>query len=267
MKFLFSKQAMLIAALSSTIVMSCSKNDSNSGPVPTPTKKLVKIEEDDNSTTTFAYNSDGTFQKITTADADGEGNTMNFAYSSGKLSTITNSDGSKISYVYQSDKIVKAEIFDAANEKISYNEFAYQDGKVSSVTMHVRNDAEGSTDYVQYLKTAFTYYANSDTKDMSVSILNPLTNQLELSEKRTYEQYDTKTNPLAQLGEFSKVFLMDMSARNPLLEKAFNANGQLTETVTYEYTYDASGYPVQVKSTTTPITGPATVATSKYFYN
>jgi YD repeat-containing protein len=57
-----------------------------------------------------------------------------------------------------------------------------------------------------------------------------------------------------------------MSARNPLLEKSFNENGILVETVTHEYTYDASGYPVQVKSTTTPATGSASVTTSKYFY-
>ena len=102
---------------------------------------------------------------------------------------------------------------------------------------------------------------------MTISILNPLTNQLEISEKRTYEQYDTKTNPLAQLGEFSKVFFMDMSARNPLVEKSYDENGLLSETVTHEYTYDSAGYPVQVKSTTTPSTGSASVATAKYFYN
>ena len=267
MKFFFGKHMFAIAALSSMFVMSCSKNDSNPGPGPTPTKKLVKIEEDDNSTTTFSYNTDGTFQKIITADADGEGNTMTFGYAASKLSTITNSNGSKITYTYQGDKISKADIVDAVNNQVSYNQFAYQDGKVLSVTMNVNIAEEGDPEFVEYMKTAFTYYGNGDTKDMTISILNPLTNQLEISEKRTYEQYDTKTNPLAQLGEFSRVFLMDMSARNPLVEKSFDENGLLMETVTHEYTYDASGYPLQVKSTTTPSTGSATVTTSKYFYN
>jgi YD repeat-containing protein len=267
MKFLFSKQVFAIAALSSMVVMSCSKNDSTPGPGSTPSKKLVKIEEDDNSTTTFSYNNDGTFQKITTADADGDGNTMTFAYTGSKLSTITNADGSKISYTYQGDKISKADILDDANNHVSYNEFTYQDGKVSSVTMYANVAEEGDPEFIEYMKTIFTYYGNGDTKDMSISIINPLTNEMELAEKRTYEQYDTKTNPLAQLGEFSRVFLMDMSARNPLVEKSFNGDGILTETVTHEYTYDAAGYPLQVKSTTTPSTGSATVATLKYFYN
>lgn len=267
MKFLFGKQVFAIAALSSMVVMSCSKNDSIPGPGPTPSKKLVKIEEDDNSTTTFSYNNDGTFQKITTSDADGDGNTMSFAYTGSKLSTITNADGSKISYTYQGDKISKADILDDANNQVSYNEFTYQDGKVSSVTMYANVAEEGDPEFIEYMKTAFTYYGNGDTKDMSISIINPLTNEMELAEKRTYEQYDTKTNPLAQLGEFSRVFLMDMSARNPLVEKSFNGDGILTETVTHEYTYDAAGYPLQVKSTTTPSTGSASVATLKYFYN
>ena len=267
MKFVFRKHMFAIAALSSMFVMSCSKNDSNPGPGPTPTKKLVKIEEDDNSTTTFSYNTDGTFQKIITADADGEGNTMTFGYAASKLSTITNSNGSKITYTYQGDKISKADIVDAVNNQVSYNQFAYQEGKVLSVTMNVNIAEEGDPEFVEYMKTAFTYYGNGDTKDMTISILNPLTNQLEISEKRTYEQYDTKTNPLAQLGEFSKVFFMDMSARNPLVEKSYDENGLLSETVTHEYTYDSAGYPVQVKSTTTPSTGSASVATAKYFYN
>lgn len=267
MKFLFGKQVFAIAALSSMVIMSCSKDDSNPGPGSTPTKKLVKIEEDDNSTTTFTYNTDGSFQKITTADADGEGNTMTFGYAASKLSTITNSDGSKISYTYQGDNITRADIVDGANNQVSNSQFAYQNGKVTSVTMNVNIAEDGDPEFVEYMKTAFTYYGNGDTKDMTISILNPLTNQLEISEKRTYEQYDTKTNPLAQLGEFSKVFFMDMSARNPLVEKSYDENGLLSETVTHEYTYDSAGYPVQVKSTTTPSTGSASVATAKYFYN
>ena len=267
MKFLFGKQVFAIAALSSMVIMSCSKDDSNPGPGSTPTKKLVKIEEDDNSTTTFTYNTDGSFQKITTADADGEGNTMTFGYAASKLSTITSSDGSKISYTYQGDNITRADIVDGANNQVSNSQFAYQNGKVTSVTMNVNIAEDGDPEFVEYMKTAFTYYGNGDTKDMTISILNPLTNQLEISEKRTYEQYDTKTNPLAQLGEFSKVFFMDMSARNPLVEKSYDENGLLSETVTHEYTYDSAGYPVQVKSTTTPSTGSASVATAKYFYN
>jgi hypothetical protein len=267
MKFLFGKQVFAIAALSSMLIVSCSKDDSNPGPGSTPTKKIIKIEEDDNSTTTFNYNTDGSFQKITITDSDGEGSTMTFAYTGNKLSMITNSDGSKISYVYQGDKISQADIFDGANNQITKNVFAYQDGKVVSVTVNSNIAEEGDPEFREYLKTAFTYYANGDTKDVTTSIFNPLTNQLEVSEKRTYEQYDNKTNPLAQLGEFSRVFLMDMSARNPLVEKSFNENGQLTETVTYEYTYDNAGYPVQVKSISTPSTGSASVSTLKYYYN
>jgi len=266
MKFIFGKQAFAIVALSSMVMMSCNKDDSNPGPGST-TKKIVKIEEDDNSTTSFTYNTDGSFQKITTAAADGEETTMTFAYSGSKLSTITNSDGSKISYVYQGDKISQADIFDEANHQVSKNVFAYQDGKVTSVTVNANIAEAGDPEYVEYIKTAFTYYGNGDTKDVTTSIFNPLTNQMEVSEKRTYEQYDNKTNPLAQLGEFSRVFLMDMSVRNPLVEKSYNENGQLTETVTYEYTYDEAGYPVQIKSTTTPSTGSASVSTIKYYYN
>lgn len=267
MNFIFSKQWFAIVALSSMILTACSKDDSNPGPGQTPAKKIVKIEEDDNTTTTFFYNTDGSFQKITLTDPDGENNTMTFAYTGNKLSTITNSDGSKIKYTYDGDKISKADILDEANRQVSYNQFAYQNGKVVSVTVNANTAEEGDPEYIEYLKTQFTYYANGDTKDMTTSIFNPLTSQLEVAEKKTYEQYDTKTNPLAQLGEFSKVFLMDMSARNPLVEKSFDENGLLTETVTYQYTYDAAGYPVQIKSTTTPSTGSATVSTVKYFYN
>lgn len=268
MKMISRKFMFALAGFALISVVSCSKDDNNPnpGPEPIPTKKLVKIEEDGNSTTTFTYNTDGTFQKITTNE-NGEGNTMTFGYANAKLSTITNSDGSKISYVYENNKISKAEIFDETNKKVSYNEFAYANGKVASVTVKMNISEEGEPQFMAWMKTEFTYYANGDTKDMTIYMFDPVTNQMEKTQRRSFEQYDTKTNPLAQLGEFSTVFLMDMSARNPLLEKAFDGDGQLVETVTNEYTYDAQGYPVQVKVTTTPANGTPEISNLKYFYN
>lgn len=268
MKMISRRFFFALAGFALFATVGCSKDDNNNpnpGPGPVPTKKLVKIEEG-SSTTTLSYNADGTFQKITT-DEDGEGNTMTFGYANSKLATITNSDGSKISYVYENNKIVKAEIIDEANHPVSYNEFAYANGKVASVTVKMNISEEGEPQYMTWMKTEFTYYTNGDTKDMTIYMFDPMSNQLEKTQRRSFEQYDSKTNPLSQMGEFSNVFLMDMSARNPLLEKAFDGDGQLVETVANEYTYDAQGYPVQVKVTTTPANGTPEISTIKYFYN
>lgn len=266
MKLFSSKSLFALLTFAVVGVTSCSKNDSTPGPNPTPSKRLARIEESDNSITTFSYNADGTFQKIQTSGGDGDNNTMTFAYANNKVASITNSDGSKISYVSEGGKIIRAEIYNGANTQVSHNDFSYQNGKITSVSVFVSNEEE-DPEFINYMKTDFTYYGNGDTKEMTVSILNPMTGELELSQKRSFEQYDTKTNPLAQLGDFSSVFLMDMSARNVLLEKSFDAEGALQETVENQYTYDAAGYPVQVSVKTTPAGGTPETSTMKFFYN
>jgi len=249
----------------------------NPGPGPDPnpgtqTKHLIKVEEDANTYTTFQYNADGTFQKITSVE-DGENGpsqtVMTFTYNSAKkISEINNQDGSKIKYTYANNVVAKSEVVDAQNNVVAYNEYAYQNGKVSSVTLNSGiEDENGQVNYVAWMKTEYTYYTNGDVKENTVWTINPLTMSLEKTQVRKYEQYDTKVNPLSQLGEFSQAFLMDLSARNPLLEKAYDGAGSLQETVTYEYTYDNQGYVTAVKTTTTPVNGTAEVSNMKYFYN
>jgi hypothetical protein len=245
----------------------------NGGPDPIgSTKKLVKIEEDADNYSTFEYNADGTCKKITFVSVDDEEettSTMSLVYNSNKkIDEAVYGDGSKIKYIYEGNSVKRSEVFNADNEKQSYTEFTYQGGKLASNTVYTGiEDDNGQINFIAWMKTEFTYHSNGDVKETTLYMANPMTQQLEKTQVRRYEQYDSKVNPLSKLGDFSASFLGEVSSRNPLVEKVFDKNNNLEETVTNEYTYDSDGYPITCKSTTTVVGEPADVTTTKFFYN
>jgi hypothetical protein len=262
------------AAIVLSVACKKDKNDDggNGGPDPLPNaKKLVKIEEDANNYSTFEYNADGTTKKVTYVSIENgepEENEMNFVYTDKKLQEAVYADGSKIKYVYEGSQVKRSESYSPDAEKLAYTEFTYSNGKVSSNTVYTGiEDDNGEIVFVAWMKTEYAYHSNGDIKETTLHMANPMTQQLEKSQVRRYEQYDSKVNPFASLGAFSSLFLVEVSARNPLVEKVYDANNNLQETIQNEYTYDNDGYPTQCKTTTTAVGEPADVSTTKFFYN
>lgn len=269
-----SKLTYTIFAMSLLFTVACKKDkDGGDGPIVEPgAKKITRIENDANNYITFEYNGDGTLKKIhNVSEEDEEALTgvMNLSYNANKkIDEITNANGSRIKYLYTNNVVTSTDIFDELDNKVAYTEFSYQGNKLASATLKVPFENEqGENDVYTVLRAEYQYYANGDVKEVHAYLPNMMTGELEKSTVTKYEQYDDKVNPLSQLGEISVLFFADVSGRNVRLQKEFDANGTLEETITNEYTYDAQGFPTACKETTTPAGGTASVRNVKYFYN
>ncbi|WP_345949751.1 hypothetical protein ABDD95_23165 [Mucilaginibacter sp. PAMB04274] len=142
--------------------------------------------------------------------------------------------------------------------------FAYQNNVLNSIitTAYFPGNAEP----LPIVKLAYEYYANGDIKVQKEYMFNVLTEEFELAEMHTYE-YDTKTNPLAALGEIYQVSFEIPSKHNPVKDTHTDKEGNLVQTTTYIYTYNSNGYPVQAeKKVTAPGQANPTVSLLKYTY-
>ena len=154
------------------------------------------------------------------------------------------------------------------NELTGFNEYSYQGGKLAMITaMYLTEDEEGEPINMPFMKTEFTYLGSGDIKEVTVSLFNPMTELFEIASVRKFEQYDNKPNPLSQLSFLNMGYFANLSNRNPLVEKAYDGEGNLEETIQNVYTYDAQGFPLTCKTTTTPAGGTAEVTNMKYHYN
>ncbi len=273
MNFRTASKKLLYSMFALTIMFSvaCKKDNDNPGPGPGTSKKITRIQEDANNYMSFEYNPDGTFKKIVNVSEDEEVldlGTVTFVYNANKKVTEVNStDGTKIKYTYANNLPTVAEVF-SEDEKVATLKFAHQGGKAVSTTMtNIFEDEEGEPVEMDFMKMEYQYYANGDLKEVKLSSLNVMSGELEVVSTIKYEQYDNKINPLSQLGEVALIFFADASERNALLIKTFDEDGTLDETVQNEFTYDAAGYPLTSKETTTPAGGAASVKNITYTYN
>lgn len=263
---MMTRITVLMLAVASIAFTSCKKDKGNpTDPDPVgQTKKLSRIEENGQLTASFTYNADGTLKTLYTVF--GSAVTFEFNYDAQKkVSQVTSTEGGLYKYIYENGLLARVDnLIDT--QKIAENVFQYENGKVKSNTLYTINtDENGFVTKIATFKTVYFYNGGGSVQKVSTYVLSGA-GQLELDHDYVYDQYDSKKNPLAVMGDFSQAVLYQpVSANNPLTEKWVNANGSIDETTVNEYTYNADGYPATVKSTTTT-NGTPTVRTSKLFY-
>jgi hypothetical protein len=262
---MMTRAAALLLAVASITFTSCKKDKGNSNPVE-QTRKLSRIEENGQTTATFTYNTDATLKTLLIDFGPFGSTAFEFTYNAQKkISQVVSSEGFTSKYSYEGGNLVWIENYEDG-EKIGENDFQYENGKVKSNTVLTPYpDGNGNVVYKPTFRTIYTYYASGNVQKISTYVLGA-NNQLELDHEYVYQQYDGKKNPLAVMSDFSQAFMYQpISINNPLIEKWYNATGGVDETTENEYTYDAAGYPVTIKSTTTT-GGTPTVRTTKLYY-
>lgn len=268
---IISRQILMSAVTLGLLFSSCKKDKDgdSTDPIVNPgAKKLVKIEEAADTYSTFEYNTDGTVKKMTSFD-DGEKDTeMQLSYNANK--TVKEADlgeGAKMKFAYTGNQLTRSEIYDN-DILVSYTANSFQGGKMGeSISYYVMEGEDGEPIEQPFSKTTYTYHSNGDVKEVRITLFNFITEEFELESVHKFEQYDSKINPLAQFSFLNFGFFANFSDRNALVEKVYDAHGNLQETIQNEFTYDAQGYPLTSKTTTTPQGGTAEITTSKFFYN
>ncbi|MES2112395.1 MAG: hypothetical protein V4577_26800 [Bacteroidota bacterium] len=79
-------------------------------------------------------------------------------------------------------------------------------------------------------------------------------------------EYDTHSNPVYQLKDFTNLFNFPATPHNIKKENNFDTSGTLIGTVVYDYTYNDAGNPVKAIRTQAPTGGFSTVSTVSYTY-
>lgn len=252
----------LVLAVASVAIASCKKDK---GPQPAEqTRKISRVEENGQTNAAFQYNADGTVKSLTVNQ--GIPVTFNFLYNAQKKVTEVNTaDGFKSTFVYEGGVLKLTENFEDG-EKVSENNFVFENGRIKSNTLFTGFPQGNGTVYRPTYRRVFHYNANGNVQKVSIYALDD-DEQLSLESEFVYPQYDNKKNPLTGIAEFSQAVLYEaISVNNPLSEKWQSPTGTVLESSQNEYTYDAAGYPVTLKVTTTPQGGAATVRNVKFFY-
>lgn len=264
---LITKAAALSLAIVALSLSACKKD--KPGPTPAPAeKKLTSIEENGQRVAAFEYNANGSLKKLTTRDNPGDETQISFTYDAEKrLTEIATDNNSKLKYVYENGLPRLAESY-IGNHKVGENIFVYENGRIKSNTMFMAiPKPDGGILYKPTFSTVYHYSVNGVLQKLSTYTANQATGLLELESERTYNDYDARKNPLVVMKDFALAFLYQpIQQNNSRLEKLYNAAGELIETTVNEYTYDAAGYPVTMKSTVASTGGTPTVINTKFNY-
>ena len=254
-----------VIALASIAFVSCKKDKSDP---PAVTKKLSRVEEDGKTLYSFTYNADGTLKTVTAAVDGGTPSVFTIKYDGQKKPIeITSSEGYTMKHVYQNGQLALTENFENG-QKVSENFFQYEGGKIKSNTllMGAPNNNGGIT-YTPVYRAIYAYYANGSVQSVSTMLVDPFDGDLSLHHKYVYQQYDDKKNPFQVMSDFSQVVLFTpVHSSNPVIEKLYDADDKVEESIQNVYTYDAAGYTQTLKSTITPVNGAATVKNIKFIY-
>lgn len=268
MKLAMISKFSLVLAIASIAFTSCKKDKSGPSNPPEQIKKLTRVEENGQTTATIEYNTDGTVKKFFTDFGILGATTFTLTYNAQKkVSEITSGDGFKSVLRYENGNLVWAENYEDG-EKVGENSFQYENGRIkSNMYLTAFPQGGGHVIYRPTFQAVYTYNANGSLQKVSNYVKAAAGDLLVLENEYAFQQYDTKKNPLTVVSEFSQIMLyMPVPANNPLIEKVYNANGAVEETTANVYTYDASGYPLTLKSTVTAPGQTPTVRNVKFIY-
>jgi hypothetical protein len=256
------------------ITIGCKKATSgNTEPIPEPVphaKKLVKIEEGIQDSTTFEYNEDGTLKRVMAVYQTGstmETYSWTISYNAGKkIKEMVSNRGTTIGFFYKNGLLNIKE--NRTNGILNYTQtFTYENGRLSKLAVW----HPGGTGMEVVSEVTYTYYTNhpGNVKEAFHRELNPATGQLQNSMMEKAETYDNKINPYSLLGDFGFGFFYNINTRNPVNEVIYdyrNGDYYVARNTTNNYTYDAAGYPV-INRQTIALAGQQPVTTViKYTY-
>lgn len=233
------KQTIFAAFISLLSFSACKKSDT------TPPPKPLQLSEfnDGTDATRFDYNADGSLKTILfSKDPITMDNNVTYTVkylANKKIDELNGSNGSKIKLGYLNGLLSKAEAFDGA-VKVSQTDYMYT-GTVlrSSIISIVDNNTA-----VPFFKGEFVFNNAGNITRTNSFVYNPFTNQLEAG-GYVNNQYDTKVNPFASLGDVVLVFWQVAPKNNVTKSEHFNANNTAAEVVETTYTYNAQGYPTR----------------------
>ncbi|MFY7839007.1 MAG: hypothetical protein ACOVP7_01975 [Lacibacter sp.] len=232
---------LFIAAI---LLTSCKPEPKPEQPAEQPVKYISKIANAENEYRAYSYNNEKQLTKYLLQFINGAGVTRlttEYSYVDGVISTAVSQSGSVL-YEKAGKHIVKARSFRASGSELSVITFSYNaKGQLSEAVEKINQSDPGLPIET---KQAYEYYADGNLKKIFYSVRYNLTDPFILSGSAVFELYDTGKNPDKFFSSMVYLPSVVFQKNNPRRIVHYSANGSVNQEITFEYTYDADGYPV-----------------------
>ncbi|MBE0391713.1 hypothetical protein [Flavobacterium sp. PL002] len=265
------KKLVFLFAVTVASLASCSSDDNDGGSSNGGGSKLAKSE-------------------VTTTEPDGTISLVNYTYDGTKIATTSSSNSNKSVYTYNSNELSKIE--NKVNDITqSYTVYVFEKGDVKSTTTYsvsaaavptktssvlytydeaAKTQTTQTTSYpngvptVSNTTTVNTYDSNNLVKSVTTTVIDDKNDNV----STINYIYDTKTNYMVNVtgmpANIVKAKNNPVTLNTTVVVKTDNVIGTpVTTQSTFEYTYDDSSFPTEVKS----YTGGKLTSSKVIFYN
>jgi hypothetical protein len=242
-----------------SLFFACKKDGlSDSGNTGT---KLLGIEQDASNYTTLTYNSKGLMATYKNVDG-GFSTFITTNYNDDGKPATASGNGVYYKFVYNNTRLDKVECYkDQSFTNLSFStQFTYSNNKVIQADFYAKDTGVGPT----YLtKTTFEYNTAGDVKTEKIYYTDNKGN-VELTDTKTYE-YDDKINPMAGIFDYKAIVIGTAPSHNIIKLLDYGNGNTVAQTVTFTYTYNAMGYPMQAQRNFS-YTGYSNISTANFIY-
>lgn len=249
------------------MVSACGKDSNQPVRQQTGGLKLAKIEKDAGSYDSLFYNNDGDLARLHThieiSATGGYDEYYTFEYNAaGKLVKIKEDAGDTYEYSYVNGQLA-AVLHYVNGVKMDFRIFNYTGNKVTSIETYEK-PLPAYSGYEYTGLRDFVYYANENLKQESYYTIDPSTGQSRLDFKVEHEAYDDKFNPAELAERFTYLSTITRSLNNITRRTVRNAQSGVVVAQDFAYTYNAQGYPLTSKLTST--VHPYGLVTTYHYY-
>lgn len=241
----------LVAAI--TLLTACQKESNPSTPTNTGTLQLLKIEQDANNYSNYAYNPDGLLTSFVTVHNQVITNSST-TYDASKRPVAVTMDDETYKLVYSGNKISQIDVYEQQN-RTAYFTYTYTGNQITEADYYVNNTIAA--------KAISIYNGIGDMT--SQKIYYNVGTSLQLANTTAYE-YDAKPNPMTGNFNLSAMLLNSPAVHNVTKQTISEAGGNISQTNTYTLNYNGQGYPTQIACKTTKPGVPDVNTISKLTY-
>ena len=206
-------------------------------------KQVTKISSSATDFRSFTYDANKLLTNHTIQFINGNGTSVmsvNYSYVDGVINTAWSPNGS-VFYETEGKQVKVVRSFRPMGSEISVILYSYN-SKGQLVDWKEKFSQPGN-DQPKESKQVFEYYADGNVKRMTYYLKMTNDGPFVLNGSTVYDQYDRFKNP--EISFPGTVYLPSVifQKNNPGRIRHYAWNGELYQTNTFEYTYDADGYP------------------------
>lgn len=206
-------------------------------------KLVTKISSSPTDFRSFTYDANKLLTNYTLQFINGNGTSVmsvNYSYVNGVINTA-GSPGGSVFYETEGHQVKVVRVFRPMGSEISVLYYTYN--SKGQLIEWREKFSQPEIDQPKESKQAFEYYADGNLKRMMYYLKMTNDGPFVLSGSTLYDQYDQFKNP--EISFLGTVYMPSVvfQKNNARRMRYYAANGELYQTSTFEYTYDADGYP------------------------